>query len=65
LVVTGSYYDFTFYTYLRMFFHASAYAVFQSENTKLLKEWLTGVHQSTNETIQERRVNLALEVLPI
>lgn len=46
-------------------FHGSAYALLQSKNTKLLKQWLTGVHQSTNETIHNQQIDLALEVLPI
>ena len=47
------------------FFHGSAHALLQSKNTQLLKQWLTGIHQSTNDTIQNKEVDLALEVLPI
>lgn len=40
-------------------------AVFKSENTELLKQWLVGVHRSTNDVIQGREVNIGLQVLPI
>lgn len=50
---------------LACLFHAPVYAVFKSDNTQLLKQWLAGVHYSTNNTIQDKRVHIALEVLPI
>jgi len=47
-------------------FSSFAYsAVFKSENTALLKQWLVGVHRSTNDVIQGREVNIGLQVLPI
>jgi hypothetical protein len=47
-------------------FSSFAYsAVFKSENTALLREWLGGIHQSTNDIIQGRRVNIGLQILPI
>ena len=46
----------------------SAYAnsaVVKSSNTLLLKQWLSGEHLSTNDKIQGRDVQLALQILPI
>ncbi|GIC77341.1 hypothetical protein FMO003_35440 [Moritella sp. F3] len=51
---------------LMCLFSSLAYsAVFKSENTALLRQWLGGVHQSTNDVIQGRKVNIGLQVLPI
>ncbi|EDM68285.1 MAG: chromophore lyase CpcT/CpeT [Moritella sp.] len=51
---------------LMCLFSSFAYAaVFKSENTALLKQWLVGVHRSTNDVIQGREVNIGLQVLPI
>jgi hypothetical protein len=47
-------------------FSSLAYsAVFKSDNTALLSQWLAGVHQSTNDIIQGRKVNIGLQILPI
>ncbi|MFT5880762.1 MAG: CpeT protein [Moritella sp.] len=40
-------------------------AVVKSSNTLLLKQWLSGEHHSTNDKIQDRDVQLALQILPI
>ena len=51
---------------LMCLFSSFAYAaVFKSENTALLKQWLVGVHRSTNDVIRGREVNIGLQVLPI
>lgn len=51
---------------LMCLFSSFAYsAVFKSENTALLKQWLVGVHRSTNDVIHGRKVNIDLQVLPI
>ncbi|WP_232784129.1 chromophore lyase CpcT/CpeT [Moritella sp. Urea-trap-13] len=51
---------------LMCLFSSFAYsAVFKSENTALLKQWLVGIHRSTNDVIQGREVNIGLQILPI
>ncbi len=51
---------------LMCLFSSFAYsAVFKSENTVLLKQWLAGTHRSTNDIIQGRAVNIGLQILPI
>lgn len=51
---------------LMCLFSSFAYsAVFKSENTALLKQWLVGEHRSTNEVIHGRKVNIDLQILPI
>ena len=51
---------------LMCLFSSFAYsAIFKSENTALLKQWLAGIHRSTNDVIQGREVNIGLQVLPI
>jgi CpeT protein len=51
---------------LMCLFSSFAYsAVFKSENTTLLKQWLAGTHRSTNDVIQGRAVNIGLQILPI
>jgi len=47
-------------------FSSFAYSgIFKSENTALLKQWLSGIHRSTNDVIQGRKVNIDLQVFPI
>jgi len=47
-------------------FSSFAYSgVFKSENTALLKQWLSGIHRSTNDVIQGREVRIGLQVFPI
>ena len=51
---------------LMCLFSSFAYsAVFKSEHTALLKQWLSGMHRSTNDVIQGREVNIDLNISPI
>lgn len=51
---------------LMCLFSSFAYsAIFKSENTELLKQWLSGVHRSTNDVIQGREVSIGLQIFPI
>ncbi|MDX2320656.1 MAG: chromophore lyase CpcT/CpeT [Moritella sp.] len=51
---------------LMCLFSSFAYsALFKSENTALLGQWLSGIHRTTNDVIQGRKVHIGLQVLPI
>ncbi|QUM74847.1 chromophore lyase CpcT/CpeT [Moritella sp. 24] len=51
---------------LMCLFSSFAYsAIFKSDNTQLLTQWLSGVHRSTNDVIQGRDVNIDLRIFPI
>jgi len=40
-------------------------AIFKSENTALLTQWLSGIHKSNNDVIQGREVSIGLQAFPI
>ncbi len=56
----------TIFVVLMCLFSVCAHsAVVKSGNTMLLKQWLSGEHHSTNDKIQDRDVQLTLQILPI
>ncbi|QUM82697.1 chromophore lyase CpcT/CpeT [Moritella sp. 5] len=55
-----------FIVVLMCLFSSFAYsAVFKSEHTALLKQWLSGMYRSTNDVIQGRVINIDLNISPI